>query len=147
MQQPPSSEPEYKLVTILFADVVGSTTLTGRIGAERARVVLGRCLRRASSSVEEFGSNVARLMGNGMLAFFGAPQAHEDDPERAGLAALQMISAVQQYGSELNEELHLRVGINTGRAILGDMGGEGMSEYTAIGQPTFCIQPCWISRS
>ena len=135
MQQPPSTEPEYKLVTILFADVVGSTALTGRIGAERARVVLDRCLQRASSSVEEFGGNVARLMGDGMLAFFGAPQAHEDDPERAGLAALQMISAVQQYGSELNEELHLRVGINTGRAILGDMGGEGMSEYTAMGQP------------
>ncbi|MFQ5942194.1 MAG: AAA family ATPase [Anaerolineales bacterium] len=135
MQQTPSSDAEYKLVTILFADVVGSTDLTGRLGAERARVVLDRCLQRASSSVEEYGGTVARLMGDGMLAFFGAPQAHEDDPERAGLAALQMVEGVKHYGSELGEELHLRVGINTGRAVLGQMGGESLSEYTAMGKP------------
>jgi class 3 adenylate cyclase len=135
VQQPPSVEPEFKLVTILFADVVGSTDLTGRLGAERAHVVLDRCLQRASASVEEYGGTVARLMGDGILAFFGAPQAHEDDPERAGLAALQMISAIQEYGTELGEELHLRIGINTGRAVLGEMGGESMSEYTAMGKP------------
>jgi len=131
----PGSDAEYKLVTILFADVVGSTDLTGRLGPERARVVLDRCLQRASSAVDDFGGTVARLMGDGMLAFFGAPQAHEDDPERAGLAALRMVEAVRDYGTELGEDLHLRVGINTGRAVLGDMGGESLSEYTAMGKP------------
>ncbi len=131
----PGSDAEYKLVTILFADVVGSTDLTVRLGAERARVVLDRCLQRASSAVDDFGGTVARLMGDGMLAFFGAPQAHEDDPERAGLAALRMVAAIQEYGAELGEDLNLRVGINTGRAILGEMGGESMSEYTAMGMP------------
>ena len=135
MQQPYKTNAEYKLVTILFADVVGSTDLTGRLGPERARVVLDRCLQRASSAVDDFGGTVARLMGDGMLAFFGAPLAHEDDPERAGLAALRMVGAVQEYGTELGEDPHLRVGINTGRAVLGDMGGEIMSEYTALGKP------------
>ncbi len=131
----PGSDAEYKLVTILFADVVGSTDLTGRLGPERARVVLDRCLQRASAAVDDFGGTVARLMGDGMLAFFGAPLAHEDDPERAGLAALRMVEAIQEYGTELGEDLNLRVGINTGRAVLGDMGGEIMSEYTAMGKP------------
>ncbi len=130
-----SSDAEYRLVTILFADVVGSTELTGRLGPERARVVLDRCLQRASSAVDDYGGTVARLMGDGMLAFFGAPMAYEDDPERAGLAALQMVDSVRAYGGELGEELHLRVGINTGRAVLGEMGDETMSEYTAMGKP------------
>lgn len=135
MKPPPSSDAEFKLVTILFADVVGSTDLTGRLGVERARVVLDRCLQRASAAVDEYGGTVARLMGDGLLAFFGAPQAHEDDPERAGLAALRMIESIREYGSELGEDLHLRVGINTGRVILGEMGGESLSEYTAMGKP------------
>ena len=135
MQQPLTADAEYRLVTILFADVVGSTELTGRLGAERARIVIDRCLQRASAAVDEFGGTVARLMGDGILAFFGAPQAHEDDPERSGLAALQMIEAIQQYGSELGEDLHLRVGINTGRAVVGEMGGESLTEYTAMGKP------------
>jgi len=107
----------------------------GRLGAERARVVLDRCLQRASSAVDEYGGTVARLMGDALLAFFGAPQAHEDDPERAGLAALRMIESILEYGAELGEDLHLRVGINTGRAVLGEMGGESLSEYTAMGTP------------
>ena len=135
MQKSSRTDAEYKLVTILFADVVGSTDLIDRLGAERARVVLDRTLQRASAAVDEYGGTVARLMGDGLLAFFGAPQAHEDDPERAGLAALRMVEAIQRYGSELGEDLHLRVGINTGRAILGEMGGESLSEYTAMGKP------------
>ena len=135
MQKSSRTDAEYKLVTILFADVVGSTDLIDRLGAERARVVLDRTLQRASAAVDEYGGTVARLMGDGLLAFFGAPQAHEDDPERAGLAALRMVEAIQRYGSELGENLHLRVGINTGRAILGEMGGESLSEYTAMGKP------------
>ena len=104
----PSSDAEYKLVTILFADVVRSTDLTDRLGAERARVVLDRCLQRMAASVEEYGGTVAQFMGDGILAFFGAPLAHEDDPERVGLAALKMHEAVRQYSSELGEVEHLR---------------------------------------
>ncbi len=126
------TDAEHKLVTILFSDVVGSTDLTGRLGAERARLVLDRCLQRMAASVEEYGGTVAQFMGDGILAFFGAPLAHEDDPERAGLAALKMHEAVRQYSSELGEDLRLRVGINTGRAVI---GGESRSETVATGKP------------
>lgn len=132
MQQPPKTDAEYKLVTILFADVVGSTDLTGRLGAERARVVLDRSLQRMGASVEEYGGTTAQFTGDGLLAFFGVPKAHEDDPERAGLAALKMHEAVRQYGAELGEDLRLRVGINTGRAVL---GGENETGTTATGKP------------
>ncbi|MEE9217086.1 MAG: adenylate/guanylate cyclase domain-containing protein, partial [Anaerolineales bacterium] len=132
MHQSPTTDAEYKLVTILFADVVGSTELTGRLGAERARVVLDRSLQRMGASVENYGGTVAQFMGDGLLAFFGAPKAHEDDPERAGLAALKMHEAVRQYGAELGEDLRLRVGINTGRVVL---GGESETETTATGKP------------
>lgn len=126
------SPAEYKLITILFADIVGSTELTDRLGAETARIVLDRCLQRMSASVDDYGGTVARFMGDGLLAFFGAPLAHEDDPERAGLAALKMHEAVRKYGTELGEDLRLRVGVNTGRAV---MGGESKTETTATGKP------------
>lgn len=123
---------ENKLITILFADIVGSTELTDRLGAETARIVLDRSLQRMSASVDDYGGMVARFMGDGLLAFFGAPLAHEDDPERAGLAALKMHEAVRQYGAELGEDIRLRVGVNTGRAV---MGGESKTETTATGKP------------
>lgn len=126
------SPAEYKLITILFADIVGSTELTDRLGAETARIVLDRCLQRMGASVDDYGGTVARFMGDGLLAFFGAPLAHEDDPERAGLAALKMHEAVRKYGTELGEDLRLRVGVNTGRAV---MGGESKTETTATGKP------------
>ncbi|MGA9533729.1 MAG: adenylate/guanylate cyclase domain-containing protein [Anaerolineales bacterium] len=130
-----SNEAEFRLVTILFADIVGSTAMLERTDAETMRLALDRCLRIMSQSVDRFGGTVARLAGDGLLAFFGAPKAHEDDPERAALAALEMHEAIQHYGQELNQDLSIRVGINTGRVIMGDVGGEIKSEYTAMGEP------------
>jgi class 3 adenylate cyclase/tetratricopeptide (TPR) repeat protein len=129
------SDAEFRLVTILFADIVGSTAMLGRTDAETTRLALDRCLRIMSQSVDRFGGTVARLAGDGLLAFFGAPKAHEDDPERAALAALDMHAAIQHYGQDLNEDLSIRVGINTGRVIMGEVGGEIKSEYTAMGEP------------
>jgi len=130
-----SSDAEYRLVTILFADIVGSTSLTGEVEAETARLIFDRCLRTMSQVIDEFGGTVARLMGDGLLAFFGAPVAHEDDPERAALAAFQIHRSIQRYGSELDIPLQVRIGLNTGRVVMGDVGGESLSEYTAMGQP------------
>jgi class 3 adenylate cyclase/tetratricopeptide (TPR) repeat protein len=126
---------EYRLVTILFADVVGSTELTRQMEAETTHLVFDRCLRTMSQVINEFGGTVARLMGDGLLAFFGAPTAHEDDPERAALAAHQIHRAIQRYGTELNMPLKVRIGLNTGRVVMGDVGGEELSEYTAMGPP------------
>ena len=130
-----SPSAEHRLVTILFADVVGSTALTAAFEAETARLVFSRCLRAMSQVIEEFGGTVARLMGDGLLAFFGAPVAHEDDPERASYAAIEIHRAITAYGQELGIPLQVRIGINTGQVVMGAVGGESISEYTAMGQP------------
>jgi class 3 adenylate cyclase/tetratricopeptide (TPR) repeat protein len=139
MNQSPPETPltgaEHRLVTILFVDIVGSTALTGEVEAEMSRLIFDRCLRIMSQSIDEFGGTVARLMGDGLLAFFGAPISYEDDPERAALAALDIHDAVIRYGKELDISLQVRIGINTGRVVMGEMGGEVLSEYTAIGHP------------
>jgi class 3 adenylate cyclase/tetratricopeptide (TPR) repeat protein len=132
---PASAESEVRLVTILFADLVGSTAFTEGTDPETARLVLSRCLEHISRAVVEYGGTVARLMGDGLLAFFGAPEAHEDDPERAALAALQIHQTVTEYGKELGLPLQVRVGIQSGDVVMGQVGGEGFSEYTAMGQP------------
>ncbi|UCG22980.1 MAG: adenylate/guanylate cyclase domain-containing protein, partial [Chloroflexota bacterium] len=126
---------ERKLITILFADVVGSTALAEQLGAETSFLILDRCLRRISEAVDEFGGTVSSLMGDGLMAFFGVPQAHEDDPERAVMTAARIHHNVAGYARELNQPLEVRVGINTGRVVLGEMGGQVHSEYTAMGPP------------
>jgi class 3 adenylate cyclase/tetratricopeptide (TPR) repeat protein len=126
---------ERKLITILFADVVGSTALAERLGGETSRLILDRCLRRASEAVDEFGGTVSRLMGDGLMAFFGVPQVFEDDAERAVLAAALIHQNISDYARELDQPIEMRVGINTGRVVLGEMGGEVHSEYTAMGSP------------
>jgi class 3 adenylate cyclase/tetratricopeptide (TPR) repeat protein len=130
-----SSEAEVKLITILFADIAQSTKLTERVGSEAARAIFDRCLQRMSSAIDEMGGMVARLMGDGLLAFFGAPRAHEDDAERAALAALRIHQVIQDYAQEIDQSIQIRVGINTGRVIMGEVGGEIASEYTAMGPP------------
>jgi class 3 adenylate cyclase/tetratricopeptide (TPR) repeat protein len=140
-QQPAGAEAEVqipaerKLITILFADVVGSTALAEKLGAETTRLILDRCLRQISRAIDEFGGTVSSLMGDGLMAFFGVPQAYEDDPERAVLAASRIHQNVAGYVAELGQPLEVRVGINTGRVVLGEMGGAVHSEYTAMGPP------------
>lgn len=131
----PPHDGEFRLVTIMFADVVGSTALGERLGAETSRIIMDRCLRRLNQEIATFGGTVARLMGDGLLAFFGAPRAHEDDPVRAVLAALRMQESIRMYAQELGQPLQVRIGINTGRAVMGDMGDEIFSEYTGMGMP------------
>jgi class 3 adenylate cyclase/tetratricopeptide (TPR) repeat protein len=135
LEDPSTRIAEFRLVTILFADIVGSTELGQQLGAEMAQGVLDRCLQRVSKAVDEFGGNVARLMGDGLLAFFGAPVSHEDDAERAALAALRMHHSIGEYAGEIRMALQLRIGINTGRVVMGDVGGEALTEYTAMGDP------------
>jgi class 3 adenylate cyclase/tetratricopeptide (TPR) repeat protein len=126
---------EFRLVTMLFADIVGSTDLGQQMGPEMAQGVFDRCLQRMSQAVDEFGGKVARLMGDGLLAFYGAPIGHEDDAERAALSAMGMHQSIAEYGAEIRTSLRLRVGINTGRVVMGEVGGEALTEYTAMGDP------------
>jgi class 3 adenylate cyclase/tetratricopeptide (TPR) repeat protein len=117
---------ERKVVTALFADVVGSTELTERLDPEDAREVLGAAVRGMVEAVEAFGGTVKDLAGDGILALFGAPVTHEDDAERAIRAGLRIVD-----GSA--SPVAIRVGIDTGLVVLGPIGGGGRVEYGATG--------------
>jgi predicted ATPase/class 3 adenylate cyclase len=125
--------PERKRVTILFADIVNSTELAESMDAEEVHEVYNGALQRMSHAVTEMGGTIGALMGDGMMAMFGAPIAHEDDPERAALAGLAILEAIAGYTPRHGKPLQVRVGINTGRVMMGEMGGIGRTVYTAVG--------------
>jgi class 3 adenylate cyclase/tetratricopeptide (TPR) repeat protein len=127
-----------KVVTALFADVVGSTALGERLDPEDFTEIVGDAVRGMAECVERFGGSVSELSGDGLLALFGAPAAHEDDPERAALAGMAISESMRDYASQLERERGLggfavRVGIETGLAVLAQMGGGDKVEYGAMG--------------
>ncbi len=129
---------ERKVVTALFADIVGSTSLGERFDPEDVLEIVGRALSRMVEVVEEFGGTVKDLAGDGLLALFGAPQAHEDDPERAVRAGMRIVEAIRAHAAEVRREwdvreFGVRVGIGTGLAVLGAVGGGSRVEYGATG--------------
>jgi ABC-type transport system substrate-binding protein/class 3 adenylate cyclase len=129
---------ERRVVTALFADVVGSTPLGERLDPEEFKLVLQEAVRRIIGSVEAFGGTVNGLAGDGVIALFGAPVAHEDDPERAIRAGLRIVEDIADYGREVErawgiEGFSVRVGINTGQVVVGAVGAGGRVEYTALG--------------
>jgi ABC-type transport system substrate-binding protein/class 3 adenylate cyclase len=129
---------ERKVVTTLFADLVGSTALGERLDPEEAKLIVGEAIAHMIRAVEEFGGTVKDLAGDGMLAFFGAPVTHEDDPERAIRTALRIVQDVGEYGVEVARawgvpELAVRAGVNSGPVVLGPVGAGQRVEYSAYG--------------
>lgn len=129
---------ERKLVTALFTDIVGSTTLAEQMDPEDWREIVSGAHRRVSQAVYKYEGTIAQLLGDGVLAFFGAPLAHEDDAERAIRAALEILSSVQEYAAELRKKNHvenfqMRVGLNTGPVVAGNIGSDLHMEYLAVG--------------
>ena len=121
------SEDELRPVTALFADIVGSTTLGERLSPDEVKVVIGEFVSRMTRSVERYGGVVQAYMGDGIAAFFGISQAHEDDPERAARAALAILGDVGEYGREIEaawgiSDFNARIGINTGETAVGLVG-------------------------
>jgi ABC-type transport system substrate-binding protein/class 3 adenylate cyclase len=133
----PSAE-ERRIITVLFADLVGSTALAERLDPEETRLIVGDAIRRVVEAVELYGGHVKDLAGDGVLAFFGAPIAHEDDAERAVLAGLRIASEVADHAAEVERAwgitgVGIRIGINTGPVVLGSIGGGRRVEYAAFG--------------
>ncbi len=129
---------ERKVVTALFADLVGSTALGERLDPEEVKLVVGEAVARIVREVEALGGHVKDLAGDGVLAFFGAPVASEDDAERAVRAGLRIVEELGAYGREVEqawgiEGLSVRVGLGTGRVVLGAVGGGSRVEYGAFG--------------
>ena len=129
---------ERKVVTALFADLQGSTALGEQLDAEDVKLIVGEAVARIVHAVEDYGGTVKDLAGDGVLALFGAPAAHEDDPERAVRAGLRIAHEIAAYGQEVaqawgTDGLAVRVGINTGPVALGPIGAGARVEYAAFG--------------
>ena len=128
---------ERKPVTAVFADVVGSTTLAERMDPEDWTAMMNEAFDHMSRAVFRYEGTIAQLQGDAMLAFFGAPIAHEDDPERAVMAALDMIEATDEFARQLKQthgiDFRIRAGVNTGPVVVGNVGSDLRYEYTALG--------------
>ena len=128
---------ERKPVTALFADVVGSTALAERMDPEDWTQMMNEVFDLMSKAVFRYEGTIAQLQGDAMLAFFGAPVAHEDDPDRAVRAALEMVDQTDEFARQLKEahgiDFRIRAGINTGPVLVGNVGTDLRYEYTALG--------------
>ena len=127
---------EYKQVTVLFADVVRSMDVAAAVGAERLREIMTELVNRSSAVVRRYGGTVDKFTGDGVMAVFGAPVALEDHAFRACLAALDMQQEARRLATEVQRrdgtDLRLRVGLNSGEVIAGEVGS-GPASYTAVG--------------
>ena len=129
-----------RVITALFADTVGSTALGERLDPEDFHDIVGGCVARMIVAVERFGGAVKDLVGDGILAVFGAVGGYEDDAQRAVFAGLDIVREIAVYATEVVndfgvEGIGVRVGIQSGRAIVGSIGAGAKVEYGAMGDP------------
>ena len=133
----PAASSERRPLTVVFADIAGSTAIAERLDPEDWTALAGEAFQQMNRTIEHYGGTIARLMGDGVLAFFGAPVAHEDDPERAVRCALEMVRAIDGLGAKQQppaaDPLRIRVGVNTGPVVVGIVGTDTAHEYTAMG--------------
>ncbi len=128
---------ERRVVTLLFCDVIGSTAMAEKLDPEEWARIIQRALKYLIGQVHRHAGTVAQVMGDGILAIFGAPAAHEDDPQRAVRAGLGIIEDIRVYHEQLQRErgldFNVRVGIHTGLVVVGNVGEGQQVEYTAVG--------------
>ncbi len=134
-------EGERKQVTVLFADLKGSMELLADRDPEEARKLLDPVLERMMEAVHRYEGTVNQVMGDGIMALFGAPLAHEDHAVRACYAALRMQESVAQYAEGVRPRsracrVQIRVGLNSGEVVVGAIGSDLRMDYTAVGQTT-----------
>ena len=121
----PEDRAERRQVTVMFSDLVGSTALSARMDPEDLREVISAYQKCVAETVGRFGGFVAKYMGDGVLVYFGYPQAHEDEAERAVRAGLELVTTVGRLKTQA--PLQTRVGIATGLVVVGDLIGSGAS--------------------
>jgi class 3 adenylate cyclase/tetratricopeptide (TPR) repeat protein len=137
LDAPRPVEGERKIATVLFADVVRSTAMAEALDPEDWAAVMNGAFGFMNTTIHRYGGTVARLMGDAVLAFFGAPVAQEDHAERAVRAALDLVAGAGEYAHAIRDryglEFQIRVGIHTGTAVLALVGDQVRAEYTAMG--------------
>ena len=133
-----ASDGERRQLTVMFADVVGATMLSGRLDPEALRELLRAYQQVCVECTERYGGHIHQYAGDGVLAYFGYPTAHDNDAERAVLAGLDIVEGTQRLAAELrqrgDEAIAVRVGIHTGMVVVGEMGAGNMREVHAIGE-------------
>jgi class 3 adenylate cyclase len=128
----PQDAAERRQLTVMFCDLVGSTALSARLDPEDLRGIIGAYHRCCAEVIERTGGFVAKYMGDGVLAYFGYPQAHEHDAERAVQAGLALVEAVPKLNTSAGSPLQVRVGIATGLVVVGDLIGAGAAQEQAV---------------
>ncbi len=122
---------ERRIVTVLFADLVGYTALSESRDPEQVKNLIDGCFERLVADIDAFGGRVDKIIGDAIVALFGAPTAHEDDAERAVRAALRMQETLAEKSGEIGVDIRMRVGVNTGEVLVGALRAGG--DYTAMG--------------
>ncbi len=131
-ERKPHDAAERRQVTVMFCDLVGSTAMSARLDPEDMRGIIGAHHKCCASLIEHDGGFVAKYMGDGVLAYFGYPQAHEHDAERAVRAGLAIVEAAAKLETPAGGPLHVRVGIATGIVVVGDLLGSGDAEERGV---------------
>ncbi len=130
-----TAEAERRQLTVMFCDLVGSTELAARLDPEDLRDIIRTYQSRCADVIGRWDGHVAKYMGDGVLAYFGWPKAHEDDAERAARAGLVLVEAVGHLATPARGPLTARIGIATGMVVVGDLIGEGAAqEQTVVGE-------------
>jgi class 3 adenylate cyclase len=129
---------ERRQLTVLFCDLVDSTTLAGSLDPEDLRDVVRAYHQTCATVIQRFEGHIAQYLGDGLLVYFGYPQAHEDDAQRAVQTGLGIVEAMRTLNTGLEQahglRLAVRVGIHTGLVVVGEMGGAGRQEQLALGE-------------
>ena len=133
-------EGERKLVTVLFADVANYTAMSEKLDPEEVRQIVDGCFRILMDEIHKWEGTITQFTGDGLMAIFGAPIAHEDHAQRACYTALSIQKAMGQYGEKVRKErgleFKMRIGLNSGPVVVGSIGDDLRMEYTAIGDTT-----------
>src|SRR5258708_7897948 len=129
---PPHAVAERRQLTVLFCDLAGSTALSARLDPEDMREVIGAYQTACAAVIVRHDGFVAKFMGDGLLAYFGYPRAHEDEAERAVRAGLDIVACVGGLQTPAREALQVRIGIATGLVVVGDLIGRGAAEEQSV---------------
>ena len=132
LARPPEDAAERRQLTVMFCDLAGSTALSARLDPEDMRQVIRAYQDACSGAVARYDGFVAKFMGDGILAYFGFPRAHEDDAERAVRAGLEIVDAVAALKTPAMDKLQVRIGIATGLVVVGDLVGQGAAREQAV---------------
>jgi class 3 adenylate cyclase len=134
----PPPDAERRQLTVMFCDLVNSTNLSSQLDPEDWRDVVRAYQRVCTEVIQRYDGHIAQLLGDGLLIYFGYPQAHEDDAHRAVRTGLGILAAMEDLRTRLYQDkgiqLALRLGIHTGLVVIGEMGGQGRQEQLALGE-------------